>query len=69
MYALYNLSVELLGAARAGTLIYTQMIFVALFAWLLLGELIEWFHFAGAGLVVAGVLVVTLLRRKPGAAA
>jgi drug/metabolite transporter (DMT)-like permease len=64
MYALYNLSVELLGAARAGTLIYTQMIFVALFAWLLLGESIAWYHFASAGLVIAGVLLVTLLRPK-----
>jgi drug/metabolite transporter (DMT)-like permease len=47
------------------------MIFVAFFAWLILGETLAWYHFLGAGLVVAGVLLVTLLRPRPlaGAAA
>jgi drug/metabolite transporter (DMT)-like permease len=71
MYMLYNASIDILGAARAGTLVYTQMIFVAFFAWLILGETLAWYHFLGAGLVVAGVLLVTLLRPRPlaGAAA
>jgi drug/metabolite transporter (DMT)-like permease len=69
MYLLYSLSVEILGASRAGTLVYTQMIFVAIFAWAILGETIAWYHYAGASLVVAGVLVVTLVRPKPPAPA
>lgn len=69
MYMLFNYSVEILGAARAGTLVYTQMIFVAIFAWRILGETIAWYHYVGAGLVLVGVLVVTLLRPKPAAAA
>lgn len=69
MYLMYNWSVEVLGATRAGTLIYTQMLFVALLAWLVLGERPEWYHYAGGGLVVLGVLLVTLLRPRPTARA
>ena len=64
MYFLYNWSVGVLGAARAGTLVYSQMLFATFFAWLILGEKIEWYHWLGGGLVVAGVLLVTLLRPK-----
>jgi len=69
MYLLYNWSVEVLGASRAGTLVYTQPIFCAVFAWLILSEGIEWYHYLGAMLVAVGVLLVTLLRPKPAAAA
>ncbi len=64
MYFLYNWSVGVLGASRAGTLVYSQMLFASFFAWLILGERIEWYHALGGGLVVAGVLLVTLLRPK-----
>lgn len=68
MYFLFNSSVAILGASRAGTLIYTQMIFSTFFAWLILGERIEWYHFAGGGLVIVGILFVVLLRPKPASA-
>lgn len=60
MYQLYNLSIERLGAARAGTLVYSHMLFVTLFAWLFLGEGLAWYHLAGGSLVMAGVLLVVL---------
>jgi drug/metabolite transporter (DMT)-like permease len=63
MYLLYNWSIDVLGAARAGTLMYLQMLFVPLFAWLLLGEAILPYHIAGAALIVAGVALV--LTRRP----
>ena len=65
LYFLYNWSITVLGAGRAGTLVYTQMIFASFFAWLILGEAIKWYHFVGGGLVIVGVLLVTLLRPKP----
>jgi drug/metabolite transporter (DMT)-like permease len=65
MYFLFNLSIETLGASRAGTLVYTQPIFVAVFAWLILSEQIEWYHYVGAALVAVGVLFVTMLKPKP----
>jgi drug/metabolite transporter (DMT)-like permease len=64
LYLLYNWSIEVLGASRAGTLVYTQPIFVAVFAWLILSESIEWYHYVGAALVAIGVLFVVLLRPK-----
>lgn len=69
MYLLLNTSIDILGASRAGTLIYTQMIFVAFFAWLILGEALEWYHPFGAAMIVTGILLVTLLRPKPPASA
>ena len=64
MYLCYNWSVDVLGASRAGTLLYTQMIFTAIFAWLIIGESIEWYHYVGAGLIILGVILITLLRPK-----
>ena len=66
MYLLYNWSVDILGASRAGGLLYTQMVFTAVLAWLILGEPIEPYHYAGAGLIAVGVVLVTFL--KPTAA-
>ena len=66
MYFLYNWSIGVLGASRAGTLIYSQMLFATFFAWAILGEHIEWYHYVGGGLVVVGILLVTLLlTRRP----
>lgn len=64
MYLLYNWSIEILGAARGGSLMYLQMIFVAFLAWLLLGERIEWFHFVGMALILAGIALVLGMRPK-----
>ncbi len=64
MYICYNWCIEVLGAARAGLLVYTQMIFATFFGWLILGEQVEWYHYAGAGLIIIGIVLVTLLRPK-----
>ena len=68
MYLAYNWSVEVLGAAQAGTLVYTQMIFVTIFAWTFLGERLEPYHYVAGALIASGVLLVVLLRPKPIAA-
>jgi drug/metabolite transporter (DMT)-like permease len=67
MYLCFNWSIDVLGPLRAGTLLYTQMIFTAVLAWLILGESIEWYHYVGAGLIIVGVLFVTMLRPQPAA--
>jgi drug/metabolite transporter (DMT)-like permease len=64
MYLLYNWSIDILGAGRAGGLLYSQMIFTALLAWLILGEPIEIYHFAGAGLIIVGVVLITFLKPR-----
>ncbi|KAB2874806.1 MAG: DMT family transporter, partial [Bauldia sp.] len=67
MYLLFNWSVDVLGASRAGGLLYSQMVFTAILAWLILGEPIEWYQYAGAGLIIAGVVLVTLFKPTPAA--
>ncbi|UXN67216.1 DMT family transporter (plasmid) [Phyllobacterium sp. A18/5-2] len=62
MYYLFNWSVEALGAARAGMLLYLQTIFVAILAYFFLGEHLQSYHFKGAALIVVGLLFVTLLK-------
>jgi drug/metabolite transporter (DMT)-like permease len=66
MYYFYNRSVDALGAAKAGVFLYLQPIFIAGLAYALLGERLHPYHLAGAALILAGVLLVTLI--KPGAA-
>lgn len=68
MYLCYNWSIDVLGAARAGALLYSQMVFTAVLAWLILGEAIEWYHYFGGGLIVVGIVLVTFLKRHPASA-
>jgi drug/metabolite transporter (DMT)-like permease len=67
MYYLFNWSVQALGAAKAGVLLYLQPVFIALLAYLLLGERLYLYHLGGAALILAGVLLVTMLKPAPAA--
>jgi drug/metabolite transporter (DMT)-like permease len=64
MYLFYNWSVELLGASKGGSLMYLQMIFTTALAWLILGEHVGSYHFAGAGLIAVGVVFILWLKPK-----
>ena len=68
MYYLYNRSVETLGAGRASMLLYLQTIFVAMLAYLFLGEGLHGYDLAGAAFIVAGVVFATAIKPKPRAA-
>jgi drug/metabolite transporter (DMT)-like permease len=68
MYLLFNWAIDVLGASRTGATMYLQPIFVAGLAWLLLGEAIEPYHIAGAGIILVGVVLVLALRPKLAAA-
>jgi drug/metabolite transporter (DMT)-like permease len=65
MYYLYNRSVAILGAGRASMLLYLQTIFVALLAYLLLGEGLQSYDVFGAAFIVAGLVLATLVKQKP----
>lgn len=54
-YAGWNYAVTRLGAARAGVTMHLTPAFGVLLAAFFLGEYPQWFHFAGIGLIVAGV--------------
>jgi drug/metabolite transporter (DMT)-like permease len=64
MYYLFNWSIETLGAARAGVLLYIQTIFIAVLAYLILGEQLQRYHLEGAALIIAGLLLIILLKPK-----
>ena len=63
MYYLFNWSVEALGASRASLMLYLQTIFVAILAYLILGERLHPFHLAGAALIVVGIVLANIKAR------
>lgn len=67
MYFLYNWTVETLGASRAGLFLYLQTAFVAILAYLILGERLHGYDWAGAAIIVAGLVCAMALGPKPAA--
>ncbi|TIV98563.1 MAG: EamA family transporter [Mesorhizobium sp.] len=65
MYYLYNRSVDTLGASRASMLLYLQTLFVAILAYLLLGESLHDYDLLGAAFIVAGIVLATLIKPRP----
>ncbi len=65
MYYLYNRSVETLGAGRASMLLYLQTLFVAMLAFIFLGESLHDYDLAGAAFIVAGLVLANLIKSKP----
>lgn len=64
MYYLYNRSVETLGASRASMLLYLQTLFVAVLAYLILGERLHDYDLAGAAFIVAGLVLATAIKPR-----
>jgi drug/metabolite transporter (DMT)-like permease len=58
MYYLFNRSIEALGASKAGMFLYLQTVFIAVLAYIFLGERLYLYHMVGAGFILAGVLLV-----------
>lgn len=54
-YGAYSFMQRVLGAARVGMVLYLGPLYAAVAAWLVLGERIEAFHFAGAALILPGI--------------
>ena len=65
MYYLFNWSVEKLGASKAGMLLYSQTVFIAVLAYIFPGERLYPYHVIGAAFILAGVLLVMLLKPQP----
>jgi drug/metabolite transporter (DMT)-like permease len=62
MYYLFNLSVQALGASRAGVFLYLQTVFIAVLAYFFLDERLLSYHLVGAFFILVGVLLVMLLK-------
>jgi drug/metabolite transporter (DMT)-like permease len=48
-----------LGAGSTGLILYLAPSYAALFGWILLGETLEPYHFAGAALILPGIFLST----------
>jgi drug/metabolite transporter (DMT)-like permease len=57
--------VDVLGASKAGVFLYLQIFFVALLAWIFLGEHLDPYHYEGGAMIVLGVVLVTVLKPNP----
>ena len=52
---LWNNGIARLGPSRSGAYMYINPVFTAVLGFVVLGEDILWFHFAGAVLIIVGV--------------
>ena len=58
-YLAYSYMQRELGAARAGVVLYLGPIYAAIAGWLVLGEAVYGFHWAGAALILPGIYLAT----------
>jgi drug/metabolite transporter (DMT)-like permease len=66
--ALFNRSVDILGAARASQAVHLVPVFAVLLAATLLGEPIHPYHLGGFALILGGLALAAYLARNPAAA-
>jgi drug/metabolite transporter (DMT)-like permease len=58
-YVFWNRGVEMVGANVAGLFMHLMPVFGTLGAWLILGETLHAYHFAGMALILAGIYLTT----------
>ena len=58
-YFCFNRGIELVGANRGGMFMYLMPVFGSILAIVFLGETLRWFHLAGIGLIIPGLLLAT----------
>lgn len=63
-FALWNAGQARIGAGRAGLFLHLMPAFGVALAWGLLGERLQAYHFAGAALIVTGIILMNLRRRQ-----
>jgi drug/metabolite transporter (DMT)-like permease len=64
-YLSYSFMLRELGASRVGVVLYLGPVYVALLAWLVLGEPVQGFHYAGAALILPGLYLASRPPRRP----
>ena len=63
-YQAYARLVAALGPGRTGVLLYLGPLYGAGLAWLILGEQLQVFHLIGAALILPGLYLATVVRRR-----
>jgi len=65
-YLAYSFMLRELGAARVAVVLYLGPIYAALMGWIVLGEPVRAFHWAGAALILPGIYLATRGRGNGG---
>ena len=63
-YATYGQVVRMLGAVRAGLILYIAPVYNAVFAMVLLGEMLTGFHLVGSALILPGLWLVGRVKSR-----
>ena len=58
----WNRGIELVGPNRAGLFLFLTPLFVSIMAYVFLGEVLYWFHFAGMFLIFGGIFLFNRIR-------
>jgi drug/metabolite transporter (DMT)-like permease len=58
-YFCFNRGIQLVGANRGGMFMYLMPVFGSIMAILFLGEAVRWFHLAGIGLILPGLVLAS----------
>jgi drug/metabolite transporter (DMT)-like permease len=56
---LWNYGIERLGPSRSGIYMFLMPVFGAALAYVILGEILAWYHVFGTGLIVTGVMLTS----------
>lgn len=65
-FLFFNRAVELIGANHAGHFLHLMPVYGSILAAVFLDETLHLYHLAGATLIALGILVATLVARRPG---
>lgn len=63
-FFLWNRSVEIIGAPKAGIIYYTLPLFSSLWAFLFLGEEFQLIHLFSMALIITGIIIATEIRKN-----
>ncbi|MBX2881988.1 MAG: DMT family transporter, partial [Granulosicoccus sp.] len=63
-YQAYSFMQAQLGAAKTGLVLYLGPVYAAVIAWIVLNEPPQWFHLAGAVLILPGMYLATRTTAK-----
>ena len=64
--ALWNFGNKAVGANKASTFVYVRLLFITVLAMIILGEVIEPYHFPAFALIILGVYLVSRAKRSIG---
>ena len=63
-YQAYGKAQAVLGAAKGGLILYLNPLYIAVLAWIFLGEPLQFYHYLGSALILPGIFLVNFPTTK-----